>query len=86
MSGDGKVSVLKNSDPDSAEIKNENSPSVVFLTPSGFPVFIQYNIMGGVRSRSGGCPLLRASPLNIWNAERLSLCPSRALFAELSVY
>ena len=86
MSGDGNLSVLKNLDPDSAEIKNENSPIVVFSTPSGFPVFIQYNIMGGVRSRSGGCPLLRASLLNIWDAERLSLRPSRALFAELSVY
>ena len=86
MSGDGNLLVLKNSDPDCAESKNENSPIVVLSTPSGFPVFIQYNIMGGVRSRSGGCPLLRASPLNIWNAERLSLCPSRALFAELSVY
>ena len=80
MSGDGNLLVLKNLDPDCAESKNENSP------PSGFPVFIQYNIMCGVRSRSGGCPLLRASLLNIWNAERLSLRPSRALFAELSVY
>ena len=86
MSGDGNVSVLKNLDLDSAESKNGNSPFVVFSTPSGFPVFIQYNIMGGVRSRSGGCSLLRASLLNIWNAERLSLSPSRALFAELSDY
>ena len=86
MSGDGNLLVLKNLYQDCAESKNEDSPIVVFSTPSGFPVFIQYNIMGGVRSRSGGCPLLRASPLNIWNAERLSLRPSRALFAELSVY
>ena len=86
MSGDGNLLVLKNLDPDCAESKIGNSPIVVLSTPSGFPVFIQYNIMGGVRSRSGGCPLLRASPLNIWNAERLSLRPSRALFAELSVY
>ena len=86
MSGDGNVSVLKNSDPDCAKIKNANSPIVVFSTSSRFPIFVQYNIMGGVRSRSGGCPLLRASQLNIWNAERLSLRHSRALFAELSVY
>ena len=86
MSGDGNLLVLKNSDRVCAESKNENSPIVVFSTPSGFPVFIQYNIMGGVRSRTGGCPLLRASLLNIWNTERLSLRPSRALFAEHSVY
>ena len=46
MSGDGNLVMLRNSDPDSVESKNEGSPIVVFSTLSGFPVFVQYNIMG----------------------------------------
>ena len=54
MSGDGNLLVLNITDMDSTESKNESSPIVVFSMPSRLPVFIQYNIVGGVRSRSGG--------------------------------